>query len=82
MALACQLVREGVLTPELLVEKICLNPAKIAGISTDYERIGGAVVVDPSFEWQVSVESMISQGKNTPFINQTLTGRVVETLFD
>lgn len=82
MALGCQLVREGVLTPQALVEKICLNPAKIAGIEADYQRIGGAVVVDPSLEWQVNFDSMSSQGKNTPFLNQTLVGRVVETLFD
>lgn len=82
MALACDLVRDGVLTPQTLVEKICLNPAKIAGVNADYERIGGAVVVDPDKAWQVTPEAMYSQGKNTPFIGQTLKGRVVETVFD
>ncbi|CAM4123625.1 dihydroorotase [Psychrobacter arenosus] len=82
MALACRLVAEDVLTPEMLVEKICTNPAKIAGISAAYEKIGGAIIVDPAYEWQVSAETMYSQGKNTPFIGQQLNGRVVETLFD
>jgi dihydroorotase len=82
MALACRLVVEEVLTPEMLVEKICTNPAKIAGISAAYEKIGGAIIVDPAHEWQVSAETMYSQGKNTPFIGQQLNGRVVETLFD
>lgn len=82
MALACRLVVEDVLTPEMLVEKICTNPAKIAGISAAYEKIGGAIIVDPAYEWQVSAETMYSQGKNTPFIGQQLNGRVVETLFD
>ncbi|WP_413519672.1 dihydroorotase [Psychrobacter glacincola] len=81
MALACQLVKDEVLTLEQLVDKICLNPAKIAGISEQYQNIGGAVVVDPNLEWQVTSESMLSNGKNTPFFNQTLKGRVVETFF-
>lgn len=82
ISLACRLVAQEVLTPEGLVEKICTNPAKIAGISAAYETIGGAIIVDPAYEWQVSSETMYSQGKNTPFIGQQLSGRVVETLFD
>ncbi len=81
MALACQLVRDEVLTLEQLVDKICLNPAKIAGISTQYESIGGAVLVDPNLEWQVNSDTMLSNGKNTPFFAQQLQGRVVETFF-
>ena len=81
MALACQLVHDEVLTLAQLVDKICLNPAKIAGISEQYEAIGGAVLVDPTIEWQVTAQSMLSNGKNTPFFNQQLQGRVVETFF-
>ena len=61
-----KLVADGVLSTEQLVEKICLNPAKIAGI-TDYERIGGAVLIDPHQAWTVTKDSMLSAGKNTPF---------------
>lgn len=82
MALACQLVRDEVLTVAQLVDKICLNPAKIAGIDAQYENIGGAVLVDPNLEWQVTADTMLSNGKNTPFFNQHLQGRVVETFFD
>ena len=81
MALACQLVKEEVISVEGLVDKICLNPAKIAGIDHQYESIGGAIVVDPNLEWEVTVDSMMSNGKNTPFFGQQLKGRVVETFF-
>ena len=81
MALACQLVRDEILTLEQLVDKICLNPAKIAGISAQYENTGGAILVDPNVEWQVTSETMLSNGKNTPFFAQQLQGRVVETFF-
>ena len=81
MALACQLVKEEVISVEVLVDKICLNPAKIAGIDHQYESIGGAIVVDPNIEWEVTTDSMMSNGKNTPFFGQQLKGRVVETFF-
>jgi len=81
MALACQLVRDKILTLNQLVDKICLNPAKIAGISAQYENTGGAILVDPNVEWQVTSETMLSNGKNTPFFAQQLQGRVVETFF-
>ena len=81
MALACQLVRDEVLSLEQLVDKICLNPAKIAGIEMQYHNIGGAVLVDPNLDWQVTADTMHSNGKNTPFFNQHLQGCVVETFF-
>lgn len=81
MGLACQLVKEGVLTPEQLVEKIALNPAKIAGIEASYHQMGGAVLVDPRLTWTVTKDSMMSQGKNTPFINSELTGKVEQVFF-
>ena len=81
MGLACQLVKEGILTPQQLVEKIALNPAKIAGIEASYHQTGGAVLVDPNLTWTVTKESMISQGKNTPFINSELTGKVEQVYF-
>lgn len=81
MALGCQLLRDGVLTAEQLVDKICLNPAKIAGIEDNYRHTGGAVLVDPNHRWQLNAEAMYSHGKNTPFIGQSLQGKVVATSF-
>ncbi len=81
MALACQLVRDEVLTVEQLVDKVCLNPAQIAGIDSHYLETGGAILVDPNLKWQVTAETMRSNGKNTPFFNQHLQGHVVETFF-
>ena len=81
VALACQLVRDEVLTVEQLVDKICLNPARIAGIDEQYASTGGAVLIDPNLMWQVTNDTMHSNGKNTPFFNKCLQGRVVETFF-
>ncbi|ANB91947.1 aspartate carbamoyltransferase [Moraxella ovis] len=81
VSLGCQLVADGVLSAETLVEKICLNPAKIAGIH-DYEMIGGAVLIDPKLSWRVDECTMLSSGKNTPFLTKQLTGKTVATFFD
>lgn len=80
VSLGCKLVADGVLTAEQLVEKVCLNPAKIAGIA-DYESIGGAVLIDPAKSWTVAKDTMLSAGKNTPFMGQQLTGKTVATFF-
>lgn len=82
MALGCELVRNGTLTTEQLVEKICLNPANIAGITDFYQQTGGAVLIDPNLTWQVTKDSMLSQGKNTPFIDKEVTGKVKAVFFD
>ena len=81
VSLGCKLVADGILTAEQLVEKICPNPAKIAGI-TDYKTIGGAVLIDPNQSWTVGKDTMLSAGKNTPFLGQVLTGKVEQVFFD
>ena len=81
VSLGCKLVADGILTAEQLVEKICTNPAKIAGI-TDYETIGGVVLIDPNQSWTVGKDTMLSAGKNTPFLGQVLTGKVEQVFFD
>lgn len=81
VSLGVKLVADGVLTPEELVEKICLNPAKIAGIK-DYQAIGGAVLIDPKATWTVTKDTMLSAGKNTPFMGETLVGKVERVFFE
>lgn len=82
VSLGCKLVADGILTAEQLVEKICLNPAKIAGIDDFYQQTGGAVLIDPNCEWTVSKETLLSAGKNTPFLGQTLVGKTERVFFD
>ncbi len=80
VSLGCKLVADGVLTPDTLVEKICTNPATIAGVKDELNH-GKAVLIDPNHAWQVSKDIMLSQGKNTPFMGQTLVGKVEKVFF-
>ncbi|AXQ22094.1 aspartate carbamoyltransferase [Acinetobacter wuhouensis] len=74
-----QLVKEGLFEPLEWVEKVTLAPARVANMTQRWEKEFGWVLVDPDLEWTVSKDSIISQGKNTPLINHTMTGKVIYT---
>ncbi|AUX86975.1 aspartate carbamoyltransferase [Acinetobacter sp. ACNIH2] len=79
VSLGVQLVKEGLFTPLEWVEKVTLAPAKVANMQERWEQEAGWVLVDPEIQWTLTKESILSQGKNTPLINQTLTGKVLQT---
>lgn len=79
VSLGVQLVKEGLFTPLEWVEKVTLAPAKVANMQDRWVQEAGWVLVDPDLEWTLTKESILSQGKNTPLINQTLTGKVLQT---
>lgn len=74
-----QLVNEGVFEPLEWVEKVTLAPAKVANMVDRWSQESGWVLVDPELEWTVSKENILSQGKNTPLINQNVRGKVIQT---
>ncbi|OTG83116.1 dihydroorotase [Acinetobacter sp. ANC 4648] len=74
-----QLINEGLFEPLQWVEKVTLAPAQVANMAQRWEQEAGWVLLDPEFEWTVSKESIISQGKNTPLIDQKVKGKVVKT---
>jgi dihydroorotase len=55
----------------------------VLGLDAGRLQVGAAAdlaVLDPGQAWQVSEENLYSKGKNTPFLGQRLTGRVLLTL--
>ncbi|WP_074382980.1 dihydroorotase [Acinetobacter pseudolwoffii] len=74
-----QLIREGLLTPLEWVEKVTLAPARVAQMADRWINESGWVLLDPELEWTLDKESIVSQGKNTPLINQKVLGKVVQT---
>ena len=77
VALGVQLVNEGVFKPLEWVEKVTSIPAQVANMTERWQQEAGWVLVDPSLQWMVSKESILSQGKNTPLNGQQLTGKVL-----
>jgi len=77
LPLALKLVEEGVLTLQLLVEKMVLNPAKILSIDRGTLAVGAVAdvtVVDPQLEWTVEADKLASKSKNSPFLGWKLQG--------
>ncbi|MBJ9984865.1 amidohydrolase family protein [Acinetobacter sp. S40] len=79
VALGVQLVKEGLFEPLEWVEKVTLAPAQVANMLERWQAEKGWVLVDPDLAWTVEKKSILSSGKNTPLLNQNLTGKVIQT---
>ena len=83
LSLALRLVDEGVLSMTELGQRLARGPATILGLSGGKIQAGepaDLVLLDADAVWRVSAESLLSQGKNTPFVGWELRGRVQRTL--
>jgi dihydroorotase len=72
LPLGLQLVRDGVLTELELFRALTQQPAKILGL----QKPSGWLLIDPAQRWTVSAETLLSTGKNTPWLGQEMQGRV------
>lgn len=80
-----ELVGPGILTPMQMAEKMSYNPAQILGIdkgSLKEGKIADLVVLDPDEEYIIDVNEFASKGKNTPFDQKKVKGRVKYTFVD
>lgn len=63
-----------------LLEKVTVAPRKVLNIETpviDIETKANLTLLDPSREWQLDEKTNLSKSKNSPWLSQTLTGKVV-----
>ena len=80
-----ELVLGNYLTPMQMAEKMCYNPAKVIGLDKGDIQVGKVadiVLFDPNETYKIDVNTFASKGKNTPFHNREVTGRVVATICD
>lgn len=85
LPLSYAFVEQGVLTESEWVQRIAMNPAHLINLDAGHLGIGSNAnlcVFDPNAQWQLTPETMVSQGKNSPFLGQTLRGQVQLTLRD
>jgi len=83
IGLSMKLVDDRVLTLNQLIEKMCLNPSKIAGIRKGTVKQGAdadMVILDTHNEYTVDPAVFRSKGKNTPFEGWKLNARPVATI--
>ncbi len=65
------------------VAKITSQPASILGIAGGHLSLNAdadIAIFNPQLEWKIEASQLISQGKNTPFLGLTLTGKMQYTL--
>ncbi|HFI0457612.1 TPA: dihydroorotase [Streptococcus suis] len=78
------LVEEGHLTLVQLLEKMTINPAKLYGLNAGYLAENGPadlVIFDPTADRVVTAE-FASKSANSPFIGDSLKGKVCYTISD
>lgn len=77
------LVKPGHLTLKQLVEKMCVNPSKLLGLTKGTLEVGSSAditIIDTDDKFIVDIEKFKSKGKNSPFDDFELSGSVYYTI--
>ncbi|PQV64277.1 dihydroorotase [Abditibacterium utsteinense] len=80
-----KLVTNGPLSLSQLVEKMTTAPARLLGLDAGTLQVGrraDVCIFAPEEEWILSEETIDSKSKNTPWLGQTMKGRVKATFVD
>ena len=79
------LVKNGALTPLELITKMSTAPAEILGIDRGSLWIGRSAdlaIIDVEKKYVISPEGFLSKGKNSPFLRETVFGKIVYTIIN
>lgn len=82
LPLSLNLVREGVLTLNQLIEKLSCNPSNILGLKRGSFQSGAPAditLIDPEREWTVEADKLASKSKNSPWLGQKMKGAAAAT---
>jgi dihydroorotase len=84
VGLAFDLVQQGTLSLERIVEMCATNPARIFGLEDRGSLHAGAhadlTILDPQLEWVFDVRKTKSKSRNTPFDGRAMLGAAVGTI--
>jgi dihydroorotase len=84
VGLAFDLVQQGVISLERVVEMCATNPARIFGLQDRGSLHSGAhadiTILDPQLEWVFDVRKSKSKSRNTPFDGRAMQGAAVATI--
>ena len=85
LPLSLKLVDGHNMSLKSVIERLTAGPAEILNIDAGTLGSGRAAdicVFDPDAYWTLNADTMVSRGRNTPFLNWELKGRVTHTLVD
>ncbi|ORU92708.1 MAG: dihydroorotase [Cycloclasticus sp. symbiont of Bathymodiolus heckerae] len=83
LPLMLKLVADGLMDLTGLVKCLAYGPSQILDLDVGNLSAGSVAdvcIVDPQEQWLVSEESLLSRGKNTPYLGHQMTGKVTHTL--
>jgi dihydroorotase len=83
LPLMLRLVDEQLLELSQALALVTCKPAEILGLDSGHLGVGATAdvcIFDPAARWTLSEAAMVSRGHNSPFLGQTLRGRVTHTL--
>lgn len=83
LPLMLRLVEQGHLDLAKGIEILSASPAKILAINTGHLAVGCVAdicIFNVNTNWQINGETWQSQGKNTPFWQKTMRGKVTTTI--
>jgi dihydroorotase len=79
------LVKPGHITLERAVELMTIGGSRVCSLGVGEIKVGAAAdlcLFDPNEQWTVTKEDFGSKSSNSPYLGQTLTGRVKCTICD
>ncbi|MDR2727323.1 MAG: dihydroorotase [Deltaproteobacteria bacterium] len=79
LAVSWELVRQGALTEADFIRLWCAAPGRLFNVPVNDFKPGAPAdffLFDPHLQWQVRPENLHSKSCNSPWLGQTLTGRV------
>ena len=85
LSLTIKLAQQKVCSLSESIALLTCNPAQEIGIDSGHLGIGQAAdicIFDPAEQWQLNADSLYCRGQASPFINQTLSGKVSHTLIN
>lgn len=83
LPLMLRLVKQGGLTLTQGIAKISSEPARILGINAGSIAVGDIAdvcIFAPEKQWQINADTWQSQGRNTPYWQDTMQGKVTHTI--
>ncbi len=85
LPLSLKLVDAGIVTIQQMIDKMSCNPSKILNLNRGTLKIGAVAditVIDPAKQWTVTEAGLASKSKNSPWLNETMTGASACTIVD
>ncbi len=85
LPLSLEMVRQGYITAEKMIELLSVSPAAILGVAGGSLAVGAPAditVIDPEKRYRFSRDSILSSSANSPFLDWQLQGKAVLTMVE